>query len=184
MAALASESEGATFLFDDFDRADELTQTVVRSLMDRVKRPEGTLCMCIVVSGESMQRLGMPVSEQSLDLGPVSEAAVELHLQSAAGQIAEVITRSIIDVAGGDTSMASAILGRMIDMGVVTPSDQGWIAEGPLTEALRGDESIAELLERQLRALSKPARGILSAAAVIGQQFELAMLSLSLIHIS
>jgi signal transduction histidine kinase/CheY-like chemotaxis protein/tetratricopeptide (TPR) repeat protein len=177
MAALASESEGVTFLFDDFDLADDLTQTVVRSMIERVNHAEGPLSLCIVISGESMRRLGVPSSGRSIELGPVSEAALGLHLQSSAGRISDVVSRSIIDVADGNTSMASAILGRMIDLGVVTPSEQGWIAEGPLAEALRGDESIAELLERQLGALSKPACEILSSAAAIGQQFELSMLA-------
>ena len=177
LAAFASESEGVTFLFDDFDLADELTQTIVRSMIERVLRPQGPLSLCIVISGESSLKLNVPASDRAIELGPVSDKALELHLQSAAGQISEVITHSIIDVAAGNTSRASAILGRMIDMGVVTPSNQGWVAEGPLTEALRGDESIAELLERQLDALSRPACGILSAAAVIGQRFELSMLA-------
>ncbi len=173
--AFAKEPRGVTFLFDDLDLADELTRTVVRSLADRVKKEPGHSLLC-VVTGDSPQALNFSANCPTIRLQPISSAAVELHLQSTAGKLSDSITRSIIDVADGSAMMASAILGRMIDTGVVKPSMQGWVSDGLLIEALRGDESFAEQLEQQIGALSETALQILSTAAVVGQRFDLAML--------
>lgn len=176
-SAYAQEPGGVALLFDDFDHTDELTRTVVRSLIDRVKTQPHDFAASIAVSGESADRLKVSSLDSGIDLGPIENHALQLHLESSAGPLSAAITDAIIDVAEGNSSMASAILGRMIDTGVVQPSPQGWVAEGPLSEALRGDESIAELLERQVAALSPAAIEILSAAAVVGQRFELSMLA-------
>ena len=149
-AALALESQGVAFLFDDLVGADDLTQTVVRSLADRAHRQQGRLHLHLLASGEAIEGLEFCPKDFRIELGPLSDEALTLYLQSSSGALSKVITQSIVDVADGDTTMASTILRRMIDTGVVSTSPHGWQANGPLSEALRGDECIAESLEQQL----------------------------------
>ncbi len=182
-AAFARERHGVLFLFDDLDIADDLTQTVVRSLVERMKRQQrsgeqqGSLFLHVAVSGESVQRCDYCVNELHIALGALSNTALAAHLKSSAGKLDDVITASIVDVAAGDPTMATTILARMIDAGVVVASNEGWQATGPLSESLRRDESIAESLELQISKLTPRARQILMAAAVIGQHFRLKTLA-------
>lgn len=175
-AALAQEPRGLTLLFDDLERADEMTRIVVRSLAYRVKQGRGGYLLCIV-TGESSQSLNLLLVTPPIELGPISDIGLELHLQSAAGKVSDSIKKSIIQSAGGSASMASAILSRLIDLGAVQSSAHGWISNGSINEVLRGDESIGELLERQVHAFSPSGLRMLSAAAVAGQSFELKVLA-------
>ncbi|EMI22363.1 protein containing ATP-binding region, ATPase-like protein [Rhodopirellula maiorica SM1] len=175
-AALAKEPAGVVLLFDDLDVADELSRTVIRTIMDQVALAPGHRMLC-VVTGESAESLNMAPGGAPIRLGRLSSKALELHLESTAGKISESIKCSIVDVADGSVTMASALLRRMIDTKVVTFSEEGWVSSGQLIEALRGDESFAELLDRQVNALSHHAMRILASAAVIGQQFHLDMLT-------
>lgn len=175
-AALAKEPSGVVLLFDDLDIADDLSRTVIRTIMDQVALAPGHRMLC-VVTGNSPESLSMAPGGAPIRLGRLSAEALELHLESTAGKISESIKSSIIDVADGSVTMASALLRRMIDTKVVTLSEDGWVSSGQLIEALRGDESFAELLDRQVNALSHHSLRILSSAAVIGQQFHLDMLT-------
>ncbi|WP_442509595.1 ATP-binding protein [Novipirellula sp. SH528] len=175
-AALAEEPQGVALLFDDLDIADDLSRTVIRTIMDQVALSPGHRMLC-VITGNSPESLNMTPGGSHIRLGRLSSDALELHLESTAGKISESIKCSIVDVADGSVTMASALLRRMIDTKVVTHSDEGWVAQGQLIEALRGDESFAELLDRQVNALSQSSMRLLASAAVIGQQFHLEMLT-------
>ena len=174
--ALASEPQGVVLLVDELDAADEMTRTIVRSFADRIQQgcDGGVLC---AVSAESIQPLNLTTTAPTVELNPLGETALKLHLESTAGQLCDAIGRSIIEVAEGSPTLASAILDRMIDTEAVKPSDNGWVADGSLAESLRGDKSVAELLQRQLSALSPSALRVLRTAAVLGQRFELTTLA-------
>ncbi|MFG0261850.1 MAG: tetratricopeptide repeat protein, partial [Novipirellula sp. JB048] len=175
-ASLARNSAGVTLLFDELDRADKLTQTVMRTIIDRVKSEQGNRLLC-VVTGESQATLNLPTTNGLIRLEPLSSETLELHLESTAGKLAASIKRSIVDVAGGSATMASTILQRLIDTRVAIHSSEGWLPDAELTAALRGDESFAELLERQISTLSAEALRLLATAAVIGRHFNLPMLA-------
>ncbi len=177
LAAFALEVPGVVFLFDDLDLADDLTQTVIRSMVERMRRQEERLYLHVVVSGDSNSTFQFGSKRSQIELGPLTEKSLEAYLQSIAGKLSVAISDSIIEVADGDSVMASTILRRMIDTGVICPTATGWQADGPLAESLRGDESIAESLEQQIDLLSPSALNILAAAAVIGQQFRLKLLT-------
>ncbi|MEM8670536.1 MAG: ATP-binding protein [Planctomycetota bacterium] len=174
---LADHGKGVVLLLDELDRADELTQTIVGRLIDRIDRDTNPIRLGILGSGTDSSRLPESDSITRFEIGRVSELAIQMSLSSAAGQIHDSILRSIIEIAEGSTEKASAILGRMIDSKVVRSSPEGWIAEGRLQEALRGDESFADLLDRQVKALTPSAQRILSIAAVMGKEFDLFMLA-------
>lgn len=176
-AAFAMESPGVVYIFDDVDLADDITQTVVRSLAERARAEEGNLHLCMVASGEFRNSSEFCANDSVIELGSLSNEALTSYLRSSAGKLPHLITQSIVEVVDGDATMASTILRRMIDTGVVVPSAEGWQSTGPLSDSLQADECIAESLEVQLNALSSSALQTLMAAAVIGQQFRLRILS-------
>ncbi|TWU20422.1 Signal transduction histidine-protein kinase BarA [Novipirellula galeiformis] len=175
-AALAKDSSGLTLLFDDLDTADELTRTVMRTIMDRAASEHGNCVLC-VVTGNSAESLNLATIEDQIQLEPLSSEALELHLESTAGMLAKSIKHSIVDIADGSITMASAILRRMIDTNTCIHSKQGWVADADLSDALRGDVTFAELLARQVNTLPPEALRLLATAAVIGRHFNLQMLA-------
>ncbi len=177
-AAFAVERENVMLLFDDLDLADDLTKTVVHSLVDRLKQERGRIGLHILVSCESPQSLDFCAAESTIKLGPLTDEALASYLQSMAGRLADGITAAIVEVASGDPMMASTILRRMIDTEVVKASPLGWRAQGPLSESLFAEQCIAESLERQIDALSPSALRIMSVAAVVGQHFQMSILPL------
>ncbi|QEG43013.1 ATP-binding protein [Roseimaritima ulvae] len=174
--ALSRETGGVALLFDNLEQADPLTRAVLASLADRVGQQQAGHLLCVV----SQQSTDSPLIEAgsvSLHLGPLSAAALSLHLESTAGQLSESVKQMIVDASEGSPARASAILGRMIENGTVRPGVQGWQGSASLAEALRGDESIAELLQRQVEGLTPQATHLLASAAVLGRHFELRSLT-------
>ncbi len=175
-AALARDPRGIVLLFDDLDIADELTLTVMQSVLERLSRRDGSRVLCIL-TGSTPESVNALAADQYLHLGPLRADELRLHIESSAGRVSEPIKDAIVDLSEGDTTMASTILGRLIDTGAVQLSSQGWVADGNLAVALRTDESFAEILDRHLNALSGRALDLLSMAAVVGRQVHLTMLA-------
>ena len=174
--ALGREPSGAAFLFDDIHNADELIQNVVRSIIDRSREDASSFLLC-AISCDSVQstNLGEPID--SLRLAPLSNEALQHHLQSMAGCLSETIMTAIAEVAAGNPTIASAMLRRMIDSRVIHASPRGWTSDGKLRVALRNDETFAGLLEGQIGELSSQNSTILATAAIVGQRFELSVLA-------
>jgi signal transduction histidine kinase/CheY-like chemotaxis protein/tetratricopeptide (TPR) repeat protein/serine/threonine protein kinase len=176
ITSIARHRHGAVILFDDIDQADELTRKVINSLAQGVEHGKIPFLGC-VIAGRSTQILQLTPSSPAIIAGPLPNDCLVMHLCSSAGKISESILQAIIGSADGNPWMASAILGRLIDTGSITSSKSGWIANGSLSDALHGDQTIGELLKRQVKSLSSSSLEILSIAATIGQSFDLAMLS-------
>ncbi|TWT83671.1 Sensory/regulatory protein RpfC [Planctomycetes bacterium CA13] len=174
--ALAKEPSGAAFLFDDLHAADELTRNVVRSLIERTQNEDTRFLFC-AISSDSADALSYGESLDAMHLGPLSDDALQRHLESMAGKLSDTIKSSIVEVADGNVTIASAMLRRMIDSKAIKLTDQGWVPDGVLRDALRHDETFTGLLECQIDELSSRALNVLSTAAVVGQRFELAILA-------
>jgi two-component system sensor kinase len=176
ITSIASQRHGAIILFDDIDQADELTRKVIGSLARDVERGKVPFLGC-VFAGRSTQLLQFTPEAPAIVAGPLSNQYLAMHLRSSAGKLSESIEQAVIGSADGNPWMASAILGRLIDTGAITCSKSGWVANGSLLDALHGDQTIGELLKRQVKSLSPSSLETLSIAATIGQSFDLAMLS-------
>lgn len=176
ITSIAHQRPGATILFDDIDQADELTRNVISSLAHGIEHGKISFLGC-VIAGRSTQLLQVTPAAPAIVAGPLSNHHLAIHLRSSAGKISESIEQAVIASADGNPWMASAILGRLIDTGAITSSKGGWVANGSLLDALHGDQTIGELLKRQVKSLSPSSLETLAMAATIGQSFDLAMLS-------
>ncbi|TWU41773.1 trifunctional serine/threonine-protein kinase/ATP-binding protein/hybrid sensor histidine kinase/response regulator [Novipirellula artificiosorum] len=175
-AALAHERGGVTILFDDLDSADVLTRNVVRSLIERAEQESGN-SLFLMITCDSTASLPYTQNHSVRYLAPLTDEAMRLHLESSAGKLDDSIKHSIVEVAGGSPTRASAMLRRMMDSKAIRPTDEGWVAEGLLIDALRVDESFAELLERQVSELSSREVKVMATAAVVGVRFEMGVLA-------
>ncbi|WP_153556620.1 hybrid sensor histidine kinase/response regulator [Roseimaritima sediminicola] len=169
--AFAKLSGGAMFLFDGYERLDPLTHRVLNSLAERIENHELTHLLCVV-----SRVTPPPHGGTTLPLQPLAAEAMADHLQSTAGQIDQQVQEAVIKAAHGSPTHASAILARLIDCGAVAASPTGWREQRGLREALQEDESIGQLLERQIESLTADAKQTLAAAAVTGRVFNLRML--------
>lgn len=176
IAAIASQKHGMAILFDDIDRADELTRNVISSLAYGIEHGKISYLVCLI-AGRATHLLPFVPHTPVITTGRMADQCVAMHLRSTAGRLSEAIEQTVISAAEGNPWMASAILGRMIDTQAISPSKNGWIANGSLLEALRGDQTIGELLNRQVKALPSSSLDCLCTAAAIGRSFDLAMLS-------
>ncbi|TWU33180.1 Sensory/regulatory protein RpfC [Novipirellula aureliae] len=174
--ALAKEPSGAAFLFDDIHNADELTRNVIRSLINRSREEPSSFLLC-AISCDSVETINFGEPIDQLRLAPLSDEALQRHLQSMAGCLSEKITTAIAEVAAGNPTIASAMLRRMIDSRVIHSSPQGWVSDGKLRDALRNDDTFAGLLECQIGELSSQTSTILATAAIVGQRFEIPILA-------
>jgi len=176
ITTIAHQQPGAIILFDDIDQADELTRKVIGSLAQGIENGMTPFLGC-VIAGRSTQLLQFIPATPAIVAEPLPNEFLAMHLRCSAGKLSEPIQQAVMGSADGNPWMASAILGRLIDTGAITLSRNGWIANGSLLDALHGDQTIGELLVRQVKSLSPASLETLSIAATIGQSFELAMLS-------
>lgn len=156
----------------DLRRIDDVVRAITRargSAIVAVRRPaDGSV---------PLARLGTDLRARTIDVSPLSGAAVVAVLErDAGGRLDFEVASTVVERAAGDVRHARALLahlrasGALEDRGGVTAGRPGWLGVAVLpTEA--------ERVRAVLEGLSDPARALVEAAAVDGLEVEPATLA-------
>src|SRR5262249_14936659 len=116
-----------------------------------------------------------------IDLSPLDEAGVVRLMESAAGHELEAdgveLARVIHRETDGNPLFVTALLRHLIDTGAITQDRSGrWVTTASI-DALALPESVREVIGGRIARLGESAERVLSVAAVIGREFDLALLA-------
>ncbi len=191
LLALAAESAPVVLVFDDVQWADAASLALLRHLI-----AAGLASSVLVVATfrpdelpqandlrHTLGALRRVEAVGRIDLSPLDEAGVATLMESAAGheldsdgvELAGVIHRET----DGNPFFVTALLRHLADTGAIRQDGSGrWIATASI-EALTLPESVREVIGGRIARLRDPAERVLSIAAVIGRDFDLAVLAVA-----
>ncbi|KLU01903.1 two-component signal transduction [Rhodopirellula islandica] len=108
-----------------------------------------------------------------LSLGPLSDQAVQQLAESMAGQLPQAAIDVVQRFAGGSPFMASAIVRGLVESSALRPVDKSWGIDQAKLVSFQAADDASEILVDRLTRLPNETRELLTAAAVIGRDFNL-----------
>jgi signal transduction histidine kinase/tetratricopeptide (TPR) repeat protein len=176
--ALGSSEQPAVLLFDDCQWADEL---FFKLLSAGLLAGEGNYLLIVVAhrtteAGEAAQPL-RAIPGRRFELAPLDPEESRSLLESMAGPLPEVAVNAIAKAAAGSPFMTRSLFRELIATGGLESTSAGWRLTASSLETMRSSDGAAELLERRLLGVPAEILHVLSAGAILGQQFDLSLAS-------
>ncbi|MDP9071328.1 MAG: hypothetical protein M3N68_08595 [Actinomycetota bacterium] len=110
-------------------------------------------------------------------LGPLTEG-LDLRLLEelvGPGVLPPPVARNLLDVADGNPLFIEELVRSMLDNGSLTSDERGWHFERMVSPEL--PTTIEQILAGRIDRVPGPARAVLAAAAVLGRQFDIDVLT-------
>ncbi|GAA1862560.1 hypothetical protein GCM10009836_48570 [Pseudonocardia ailaonensis] len=168
---LRASGPGWVLVLEDLQWADEDTIAVVEFLVGAL-RSEAVLCVVTVRSGADgptarLRRRGATV----IDLGPLAAPEIDAMAAACLGvdTVPEGVGPFLRTLTEGSPFLVEELLADLIATGALV-SDPHWTVRGPLIPIVT--RSVAESVGVRLRSMSPEERRVLSAAAVLGREFD------------
>jgi len=176
---LGSAQRPALVLLDDCQWADELTLKLLgywqrRQVSDQVF---GRHVLLVVgfrseeVSASHLLRDLRP--SLHLELRPFASRDVRRLAESMAGPLPEVAIEVVERLSEGSPFMTRAILQGLVESGALVPGSSGWQVEQLAMADVQSSRHAAAFLVRRIELLPPDVVALLSAAAVLGKEFDL-----------
>lgn len=168
---LRASGPGWVLVLEDLQWADEDTVAVVEFLAGAL-RTEAALCVVTVRSGADglaarLRRRGAAV----VDLGPLAAAEIDAMAAACLGvdTVPDGLGPFLRTLTEGSPFLVEELLADLVATGALV-RDPAWTVRGPLSPVVT--RSVAESVGARLRSMSADERRVLSAAAVLGRQFD------------
>jgi eukaryotic-like serine/threonine-protein kinase len=145
-------------------RVAEKTQRVPLMLVLST-RPTASGALLPDLDPRRIARIGIPL----LDEQEISEL-VAAHLGEIEAR--PDLARRVASLADGTPLGVSEVLGAMLDLGALRPSDGGWVVDVERMSRMVLPQGSLALFGRRLGELSLPTREILEIAALLGTEFD------------
>ncbi|MBI3926657.1 MAG: PAS domain S-box protein [Armatimonadetes bacterium] len=171
LGGLGTETRPALVLLEDGQWADQLSLKLLAEL------PQPPLYVTVVVTfrGEEVDS-GHPLRQlqpgSHLRLAPLTRSEVADLVSSMAGQCQGAVIETVCRLSEGNPFVAVQLLRGMREAGALVPGPEGWRLE---TIDPQAAEQAVPWLLRRLQNLPPEVERFLSAAAILGRRFEVAL---------
>jgi signal transduction histidine kinase/CheY-like chemotaxis protein/predicted ATPase len=174
--ALGSPQLPVLLALDDCQWADEMTCRLICKWTSGTPGTARHVCMMVafrteLVSEEHLLRKLHP--ECHIALREFSDGQIAKLATSMAGTLSDSVLSLVQKMSGGSPFMASSVLRGLVETGAMTPGSSGWIIDEAALEDFQSLRGSAELLARRLETLSSEAVDLLTAGAILGNDFSL-----------
>jgi len=173
--SLGSAEKPVLMLLDDMHWADDLTVTMLE-------------CWHLTNSSHTLLIVGTRPSDATaerlrdnlkcvikLNLEPLVRADHDKLLESMTGGLPAQILTTVWEMSAGSPFMATAVLRGLVEGGVLTSSDAGWLVDERQLKNLQMSGEAAEVLKRRLYRLSRESQDLLAVGSVLGKDFSIEM---------
>ncbi|MBW3596961.1 MAG: AAA family ATPase, partial [Planctomycetes bacterium] len=177
--ALGSAEWPAIVILDDCQWADELTcKLIARWQSAGREAPDAPRHVAVVAAFRSdetpenhlLRRL-QPAAH--LRLAPLDEEDIRRLAESMAGRLPDQAISVVTRLGEGSPFMASAVLRGLVESGALTATPDGWRVEPLALASLQSSSRAASFLTHRIELLPRAALDLLSAAAILGKEFDL-----------
>ncbi len=184
--AEVSESAPVLLVLDDLQWAAKPTLLLLRHV---VRAAEPVRLLIVGTYRDTELSRAHPLTElladlrrdagaERIPLSGLDSAAVAAYLEKAAGHDLSdddlALARAIHAETEGNPFFVGEVVRHLTESGAVVRRDGRWVTEAPI-EDLGIPEGVREVVGRRLSRLSEEANGVLTVAAVVGQEFELSV---------
>lgn len=173
--AIGTPSRPALVVLDDCQWADELTIKLITHWWKRHHGTDNNLILLLVFRSDevgSTDAIRLLTPSRSFQLGELSREDVCELAKSMAGNLPRPVLEFVVRVAHGSPFMASAAVRGLVESGAITRGKLGWHVDQEEFEKCLSSSQAGEFLTRRLELLDAETIELLSAAAVLGKEFE------------
>jgi tetratricopeptide (TPR) repeat protein len=188
LLAAVAEATPLLLVLDDLHAADRSTVLLLAHLVSTRSLPR-TLVVATYRSTDLSEAHGVaelladlhrePQIER-IELGGLTVADVVSLLEGAAGEKLDEagleVVRRLSDETGGNAFFLAELVRSLVDSGDIVWSEHGWTARPAAVGAVLPG-SVRDVVLRRVRRLGDRVHAVLSAAAVIGREFDLDLLA-------
>ncbi len=174
--ALGTVDRPVLIVLDDFQWADELTCKLIGWWQNQANsNPSHILLIAAFRSEDVGEEHLLRNVEPSADIRLQAFNGDEIRqlLESMAGKLPVVAVNLITQFADGNPFMASAVLRGLVESDALIADPEGWQVEPLAMADLSSSSRAASFLARRLDLLPAETIRLLSAAAILGKEFEL-----------
>jgi tetratricopeptide (TPR) repeat protein len=175
LLAELARTGGLVLAFDDWHRADTLSQELMEYLL---RNTEGMPLLVVLGSRELPSPApGWHARAVQLPLAPLSREGVSQMLASMLGttEVEPRFVAQVHDLGQGNPLLIEQMLEHLVSERVLVSEGRRWKTDLALTRDHLPTDSAAYRL-RQLESMAAPARELAAVAAVVGEQFSLELL--------
>ena len=179
--ALGTDERPVVIVIDDCQWADELTYKLIRRWQTDYEHSKGSLRNVLMVAAFRAEEVSADSLLRRIEhathltLPPLAADEVRQLVESMAGQLPEIITTRIEELAGGSPFMAAAVLRGFVESGALFAQDGGWAVEPTAIADVGSSSRAGSFLARRLELLPVETIDLLSTGAVLGKEFDLQM---------
>ena len=175
--ALGTPGRPAILLLDDCQWADGLTIKLLSEWQHRGTSGRHVVVVAAYRSEEAgpdhpLRVLDLP---EPLELRPLGPDETRDLAESMAGPLPAEILATVTALAEGSPFMAAAVLHGLVECGALVDSPTGWSVEREALADVQTSRRAALFLLRRLELLAPATLLLLTAGAVLGKEFDLAL---------
>ena len=162
-------------LLDDMQWADDLTLTMLEC-WHLVNSRRTLLIVGTRPTDATADRLQQHLKyAEQISLKPLVREELNQLLESMAGGLPPTILDTIWEMSAGNPFVASAVLRGLVEVGLLTASNNGWLVDEDQLRHLQMSGEAAEVLKQRLNRLSLSSQHLLAVGSVLGKEFSIEM---------
>jgi diguanylate cyclase (GGDEF)-like protein len=178
LESLGSSEQPAVVILDDCQWSSSLTAHLLEHWQAIAETRAVRRHVLVVVAFRSEEvpadhLLRRVVPTLKLLLPPLAEPDVERLAETMAGELPEPARGAVVRLSRGNPFMASAVLRGLVECGALVDEPFGWRVDPDAMAGAQSSHEAGDFLARRLELLSDAAHKLLSAAAVLGKEFDL-----------
>ena len=177
LAALGAPDRPAVVMLDDCQWADGLTTKLLAHWRQSAQAAPAHIMVVVAFRSEevpSAHPLRRLAATDRVALEPLDDASVRDLVESMAGPVPDEALDLVVRVAEGSPFMAAELLRGLVESDALVGTENGWGVVPERLADMQASSRSAALFNRRLEQAPQPLVHLLSAAAVLGKQFDLA----------
>ncbi len=173
--SIGSCGKPVLILLDDMHWADDLTLTMLEC-WHLISARQTLLIVGTRPCDTTAERIRDTLkSAINISLDPLCRTDIDQLLGSMAGGLPAEILDTVWEMSTGNPFVASAVLRGLVEGGVLSPSDSGWLVDAGQLKNLQMSGEAAVVLKQRLFRLSEESQELLAVGAVLGKEFSIEM---------
>ncbi|MEA2193909.1 MAG: hypothetical protein QOG42_343, partial [Solirubrobacteraceae bacterium] len=177
LGALGDARRPAIVMLDDCQWADGLTSKLLAHWSEAAPAASAHIAVVVAFRSEEVPRahpLRRLTAMDHIVLDPLDRAAVRNLVESMAGPVPDDALDLIVRLAEGSPFMAAELLRGLVESDALVGTADGWHVVPERLASVQASSRSAAVFSRRLEQAPEQLLHLLSAAAVLGKQFDLA----------
>ncbi len=172
LACLGDQESPALVWIDDCHYLDPQSRAIIAALLQQ------SLKYCLFVfslrndDGINHNFSSRIKTTQQIFLSELGREEMMSMLESMAGHLPELAAETVVKLAAGSPFMAAAVLHGLIENEALTFESQTWKVDKKKLAGIQASQNAADALVNRLHEIPPTVQKILSAAAIIGKEFD------------